>query len=51
MSRSGCRSHRFADSAGAPTANNGIPNQLGVAYDAHVIEAILTQVAPGIGWR
>jgi alkanesulfonate monooxygenase SsuD/methylene tetrahydromethanopterin reductase-like flavin-dependent oxidoreductase (luciferase family) len=28
-----------------------VPNQLGVAYNAHVIEAILTQVAPGMGWR
>ncbi len=28
-----------------------VPNQLGVAYNAHVIEAILTQVAPAMGWR
>jgi len=28
-----------------------IPNQLGVAYNAHVLEAILTQVAPALGWR
>jgi alkanesulfonate monooxygenase SsuD/methylene tetrahydromethanopterin reductase-like flavin-dependent oxidoreductase (luciferase family) len=28
-----------------------IPNQLGVDYNAHVIEAILTHVAPGLGWR
>src|SRR5450432_1016091 len=28
-----------------------IPNQLGVAYNAHVIEAILTTVAPALGWR
>ncbi len=27
-----------------------IPNQLGVAYNAHVIEAILTHVAPAMGW-
>jgi hypothetical protein len=26
-----------------------IPNQLGVAYNAHVIEAILTHVAPALG--
>jgi alkanesulfonate monooxygenase SsuD/methylene tetrahydromethanopterin reductase-like flavin-dependent oxidoreductase (luciferase family) len=26
-------------------------NQLGVAYNAHVIETILTQVAPSMGWR
>ncbi len=28
-----------------------IPNQLGVAYNAHVMEAILTTVAPSLGWR
>ena len=28
-----------------------IPNQLGVAYNAHVMEAILTHVAPPLGWR
>jgi alkanesulfonate monooxygenase SsuD/methylene tetrahydromethanopterin reductase-like flavin-dependent oxidoreductase (luciferase family) len=28
-----------------------VPNQLGVAYNAHVIEAILTRVAPALGWR
>jgi alkanesulfonate monooxygenase SsuD/methylene tetrahydromethanopterin reductase-like flavin-dependent oxidoreductase (luciferase family) len=28
-----------------------VPNQLGVDYNAHVIEAILTNVAPGLGWR
>jgi hypothetical protein len=28
-----------------------IPNQLGVAYNAHVMEAILTTVAPALGWR
>ncbi|MCK9496290.1 MAG: LLM class flavin-dependent oxidoreductase [Dehalococcoidia bacterium] len=28
-----------------------IPNQLGVDYNAHVIESILTHVAPGLGWR
>ncbi|WP_158810384.1 LLM class flavin-dependent oxidoreductase [Beijerinckia sp. L45] len=28
-----------------------IPNQLGVAYNVHVIEAILTHVAPALGWR
>ena len=28
-----------------------VPNQLGVAYNAHVIEEILTQVAPALGWR
>ena len=28
-----------------------VPNQLGVAYNAHVIEAILTDIAPALGWR
>lgn len=28
-----------------------VPNQLGVAYNAHVVEAILTHVAPALGWR
>ncbi|HEY4246163.1 MAG TPA: LLM class flavin-dependent oxidoreductase [Lacunisphaera sp.] len=28
-----------------------IPNQLGVAYNVHVMEAILGSVAPGMGWR
>jgi alkanesulfonate monooxygenase SsuD/methylene tetrahydromethanopterin reductase-like flavin-dependent oxidoreductase (luciferase family) len=28
-----------------------VPNQLGVAYNAHVMEAILTTVAPTLGWR
>ena len=28
-----------------------IPNQLGVAYNAHVMEAILTTVAPALHWR
>jgi len=28
-----------------------VPNQLGVEYHAHVIEAILKQVAPALGWR
>jgi alkanesulfonate monooxygenase SsuD/methylene tetrahydromethanopterin reductase-like flavin-dependent oxidoreductase (luciferase family) len=28
-----------------------VPNQLGVDYSAHVIEAILEHVAPGLGWR
>lgn len=28
-----------------------VPNQLGVAYNAHVIESVLTQVAPALGWR
>ncbi|MGB7135009.1 MAG: LLM class flavin-dependent oxidoreductase [Acidobacteriaceae bacterium] len=28
-----------------------IPNQLGVEYNVHVMEAILTGVAPALGWR
>jgi hypothetical protein len=28
-----------------------VPNQLGVDYNAHVIEATLTHVAPALGWR
>ena len=28
-----------------------VPNQLGVVYNAHVIESILTHVAPALGWR
>jgi alkanesulfonate monooxygenase SsuD/methylene tetrahydromethanopterin reductase-like flavin-dependent oxidoreductase (luciferase family) len=28
-----------------------VPNQLGVAYNAHVIESVLTHIAPALGWR
>jgi alkanesulfonate monooxygenase SsuD/methylene tetrahydromethanopterin reductase-like flavin-dependent oxidoreductase (luciferase family) len=28
-----------------------VPNQLGVAYNVHVMEAILSTVAPALGWR
>jgi alkanesulfonate monooxygenase SsuD/methylene tetrahydromethanopterin reductase-like flavin-dependent oxidoreductase (luciferase family) len=28
-----------------------VPNQLGVNYNAHVIEAVLKHVAPAMGWR
>jgi alkanesulfonate monooxygenase SsuD/methylene tetrahydromethanopterin reductase-like flavin-dependent oxidoreductase (luciferase family) len=28
-----------------------VPNQLGVAYNAHFIESILKYVAPALGWR
>ncbi len=28
-----------------------VPNQLGVDYNAHVIEAVLKHVAPAMGWR
>ena len=37
--------------AAADTLLLTVPNQLGVAYNTHVIEAILTQVAPALGWR
>ncbi|WP_221584382.1 LLM class flavin-dependent oxidoreductase [Microbacterium sp. G2-8] len=28
-----------------------VPNQLGVDYNAHVIESVLTHIAPALGWR
>jgi hypothetical protein len=28
-----------------------VPNQLGVEYNAHVIESVLKYVAPELGWR
>ena len=28
-----------------------VPNQLGVDYNVHVLETILTHVAPALGWR
>ena len=28
-----------------------VPNQLGVEYNAHVIESILKHIAPALGWR
>ncbi len=37
--------------AAADTLLLTIPNQLGVDYNAHVIESILTHVAPPLGWR
>jgi len=37
--------------AAADTLLLTVPNQLGVEYCAHVIESILTQVAPELGWR
>ena len=40
------RGHRRGRHAAAT-----VPNQLGVDYNAHVIEAILTHVAPALGWR
>src|SRR5690242_1902919 len=37
--------------AAADTLLLTIPNQLGVAYNAHVMEAVLTTVAPALSWR
>jgi len=37
--------------AEADTLLLAVPNQLGVDYNAHVVEAILAHVAPGLGWR
>jgi len=37
--------------AAADTLLLTVPNQLGVEYNAHVIEAVLTHVAPRLGWR
>jgi alkanesulfonate monooxygenase SsuD/methylene tetrahydromethanopterin reductase-like flavin-dependent oxidoreductase (luciferase family) len=37
--------------ASADTLLLTIPNQLGVEYCAHVIESLLTDVAPALGWR
>ncbi len=37
--------------AAADTLLLTVPNQLGVEYNAHVIENILTLVAPALGWR
>jgi alkanesulfonate monooxygenase SsuD/methylene tetrahydromethanopterin reductase-like flavin-dependent oxidoreductase (luciferase family) len=37
--------------AEADTVLLTVPNQLGVDYNAHVIESILRHVAPALGWR
>ena len=37
--------------AAADTLMLTVPNQLGVEYNAHLLESILTQVAPALGWR
>src|SRR3977135_3080090 len=39
------------DIAAAETMVLTIPNQLGVDYNAHVLESILKYVAPELGWR
>ena len=37
--------------AAADTLLLTVPNQLGVEYNAHAIESVLTHVAPALGWR
>jgi len=37
--------------AAADTLLLTIPNQLGVDYNAHVLESVVKHVAPGLGWR
>jgi alkanesulfonate monooxygenase SsuD/methylene tetrahydromethanopterin reductase-like flavin-dependent oxidoreductase (luciferase family) len=37
--------------AAADTILLTVPNQLGVEYNAHLIETVLRDVAPGLGWR
>jgi len=37
--------------AEADTLMLTVPNQLGLDYNTHIIEAILTQVAPALSWR
>ena len=37
--------------AAADTLLLTVPNQLGVDYNAHLIENVLTLVAPDLGWR
>ncbi|WP_374010454.1 LLM class flavin-dependent oxidoreductase [Leifsonia sp. LS-T14] len=37
--------------ADADTLLVTVPNQLGVDYNAHLLETIVTQIAPALGWR
>ncbi len=37
--------------AAADTLLLTVPSQLGVDYNAQVIDSILTHVAPALGWR
>ena len=37
--------------AAADTLMLTIPNQLGVEYNAHVLESIVRHIAPELGWR
>lgn len=40
-----------AIAADTDTLRLTVPNQLGIDYNAHVIEAILTHITPAMGWR
>ncbi len=37
--------------AAADTLLLTVPNQLGVDYNAHVLDSVLRYVAPELGWR
>jgi alkanesulfonate monooxygenase SsuD/methylene tetrahydromethanopterin reductase-like flavin-dependent oxidoreductase (luciferase family) len=37
--------------AAADTLLLTVPNQLGVAYNAHVLESVVKHIAPALGWR
>jgi len=37
--------------AAADTLLLTVPNQLGVDYNAHLLESVVKHVAPGLGWR
>ena len=37
--------------AAADTLLLTVPNQLGVDYNAHLLETIIKDVAPELGWR
>jgi alkanesulfonate monooxygenase SsuD/methylene tetrahydromethanopterin reductase-like flavin-dependent oxidoreductase (luciferase family) len=37
--------------AAADTVLLTVPNQLGVDYNAHILDSVVRQVAPGLGWR
>ena len=43
--------HCKAAIAEADTLLLTVPNQLGVDYNAHVIESVLKHIAPALGWR
>ena len=48
------QSRVLIEPVGARQAQRGlltIPNQLGVDYNAHVLESILKYIAPEGGWR